>query len=144
MKHIRSDHRRGLSLIISSLLMISVAVACSTVTYFWVTSLIGFQSVRAQTEIRIEQVTWIDSRTFAVGVRDMGALSVTLESVSITKSRSGSPELLVVNTSISPGQVTELKVTLSTTKFEDNTSYLIRVTTTTGFYCEFTSISRTF
>jgi hypothetical protein len=142
MENIRRNHRRGLSVIVSSLLLISVAVACSALTYFWVTSLIGFQAARAQTEIRVEQVTWIDGKNFDVTVRDLGASSATLESVSISKSQSNSiTELIQVNASISPGSVVGLRVTLSTTKLEDKIPYVVRVTTTTGFYYEITSLT---
>jgi len=139
---IRSDRRRGLSLIVSSLLMIFVAVACSVLTYSWVINMIGFQSARAQTEIRVEQVTWFDQSNFAVSVRDMGAVSVTLESISVKKSQvDSSPELIPLNTSISLGSINELHIHLSTTALEDNTSYSIRVTTNTGFYYEYTSFT---
>ena len=137
MKLRKRSNRRGLSTIISVLLMIFVAVACSVLTYSWVISMIRYQSMRAQTEIRIEQVNWIDSRNFVVSVREMGAVAATLESVSLKKSQSTmSPEVVGVNTSISPGTVNELHVTLSDTTLEDNTSYVIKVTTNTGFFYE--------
>lgn len=142
MKLIKRNYRRGLSTIVSMLLMIFVAVACSVLTYSWVTSMIGYQSMRAQTEIRIEQVTWIDSRNFVVTVREMGALTATLESVSIKKSQSTmSPELIGVNTSISPGTVNELHIALSATTLDDNAFYVIRVTTNTGFFYECNSFT---
>jgi hypothetical protein len=141
-KIIKRNNRRGLSTIVSILLMIFVAVACSVLTYSWIISMIGYQSMRAQTEIRIEQVTWIDSRNFMVTVREMGALTAMLESVSINKSQSTmNPELVGVNTSISPGTVNELHVTLSATTLENNTSYVIRVTTNTGFFYECNSFT---
>jgi len=139
---LKRNYRRGLSTIVSVLLMIFVAVACSVLTYSWVISMIGYQSTRAQTDIRIEQVTWIDSKNFGVKVRELGAVSATLESVSIKKSQSEtSPELVGVNTSISPGTVNELHITLSTTTLEDNTSYIIKVTTNTGFFYECNSFT---
>ena len=142
MKRPKIKYRRGLSTIVSSLLMIFVAVACSVLTYSWVTSMIGFQSMRAQTEIRVEQVTWVDRRNFVVAVRELGALTVNIESVSIRKSQSATTsELIPVNISISPGTVDEIPVVLSTTVLEDNTPYVIRVTTTTGFYYEYTSLT---
>jgi hypothetical protein len=122
--------------------MIFVAVACSVLTYSWVTSMVGFQSTRAQTEIRVEQVTWIDSRNFAVTVREMGATTAKIESVSIKKSQSdASSELVSASTSISPGTVTEVPIALSTTTLENNTSYVVRVTTTTGFFYEYNSFT---
>ena len=139
---IGGGHRKGLSLIVSTLLMISVAVACSTVTYFWVTSTIRFQSQRAQTEIRIEYVSWIDNRSFVIGVRNMGISSVTLESVSIKKNQSGEvADESSLTVTLSAGAVAELQGTLSTFTLENNVSYLVRVTTTTGFYYEVASIS---
>ncbi len=136
MKH----NRRGLSVIVSSLLMIFVAVACSALTYFWVISLVGYQSARSQTEIRVEQVTWIDAKNFKVTVRNLGSTSATIESVSLNKSGSDSNrESIPENTSVSPGALTELHVTPSTIALENNTPYVIRVTTTTGFYYEYTS-----
>ena len=142
MKLNKKNNRRGLSTIVSVLLMIFVAVACSVLTYTWVISMIGYQSMRAQTEIRIEQVTWIDNRNFVVTVRDVSAVAATLESVSITKSQSTmSPEIVGVNTSISPGTVNELHLTLSATTLEDNTSYIIKVTTNTGFFYEYNTFT---
>ena len=119
--------------------MIFVAVACSVLTYSWVISMVQFQSTRAQTEIRVEQVKWIDSRNFAVTVRELGATSATLESVSIKKSQFDmGPELVSITTSIPPGAVAEVPIMLSTMTLEDNTAYVIRVTTNTGFYYEYT------
>ena len=122
--------------------MIFVAVACSVLTYSWVTSMVGFQSTRAKTEISVEQVTWIDNRNLVVTVRELGASTANIESVSIKKSQSGSPELIPVNTSIPPGTVNDVPVVLSTMTLENSTSNLIRVTTTTGFYYEYTSFTR--
>ncbi len=104
--------------------------------------MVGFQSIRAQTEIRVEQVTWIDNRNLVVTVRELGASTANIESVSIKKSQSGIPGLIPVNTSIPPCTVDEVPLVLSTMTLENSTSNLIRVTTTTGFYYEYTSFTR--
>jgi len=122
--------------------MIAVAIACSSVTYFWVTSMVEYQSARSMSEVRIEYVRWIDSKNLVVGVRDLGVSSVTLESVSVSRTRSGTEsEITRFSNSISSGGTTELKVTLSKLAVENRVPYYVRITTTTGFYYETTSLA---
>jgi flagellin-like protein len=46
--------RKGISPLITTLLLIAIAVAASVLTYSWVMSMVGSQSAQAQTQVRID------------------------------------------------------------------------------------------
>jgi flagellin-like protein len=52
---------RAVSPLVATLLLIAIAVAASVITYSWVMSMIGSQSQQAQTQIRIDMITWVNS-----------------------------------------------------------------------------------
>ena len=59
MELLKLRKRKGISPLIATLLLIAIAVAASVLTYSWVMSMIGSQSAQAQTQVRIDSVTWI-------------------------------------------------------------------------------------
>ena len=140
---------KGISPLIATLLLIAIAVAASVITYSWVMSMIGAQSQQAQTQVRIDTVTWYLSDNYCnVTVRNTGSVSVTIESISIRKSSSGSTFYTMKYTS---GNSIDTGLTVSFTWTETGasatnllknlTEYVIRVTTTTGFQYESVSTS---
>ena len=85
--------RKGISPLVSTLLLIAIAVAASVLTYSWIISMVSSQSAQAQTQVRIESVTWEDSdgaaTGFTLGIRNTGSVAADIESVSIRENKSG-------------------------------------------------------
>lgn len=137
--------QRAISPLIATLLLIAIAVAASVITYSWVMSMIGSQSQQAQTQVRIDTITWgISGDNCTVVVRNTGSVGATIESVSIRRSTTGST---FYSRSFTTGNSINTGLTVSLTWTESGasaptgflttlTEYVIRVTTTTGFQYE--------
>jgi flagellin-like protein len=145
MELLKLRKRKGISPLIATLLLIAIAVAASVLTYSWVMSMIGSQSAQAQTQVRIDSVTWGASHaaTMVLDVRNTGSVDATLESVSIRKNAAGSTALVLpVSTAIGAGTHSAvpatgtLSISSMSPVYAASTSYVIRVTTNTGFYYE--------
>lgn len=135
MKLLKLEKRKGISPLIATLLLIAIAVAASVLTYSWVMSMIGSQSAQAQTQVRIDSVKWNKTTTgFFLDVRNTGSVDATLESVAIRPNTAGSSSVVYsVSTSIGTGTHKWVGATATVVL---STSYVIRVTTNTGFYYE--------
>ena len=142
---------KAISPLIATLLLIAIAVAASVITYSWVMSMIGSQSQQAQTQIRIDQVTWaVADENCTVVVRNTGSVAATIESISLRLSSSGStfystPPFTEQN-SIQTGTTISLPWTESSASapvgfLQNLTEYVVRVTTTTGFQYEMVATS---
>ncbi|MGD0802607.1 MAG: peptidylprolyl isomerase [Candidatus Bathyarchaeia archaeon] len=98
------------------------------------------QSAQAQTQVRIDSVTWGStfSQLTGVDVRNTGSVDATLESVSIRVNSSGSQAyVLTVTNAIGTGaHMTIGPIAPTGFTWAHSTSYVIRVTTNTGFYYE--------
>jgi archaeal type IV pilus assembly protein PilA len=147
MELLKLRKRKGISPLIATLLLIAIAVAASVLTYSWVMSMIGSQSAQAQTQVRIDSVTWNPSSgvptSFTLDVRNTGSVDATIESVSIRLNQAGSPTYVDSTTTgvkvgISSGTHTTVGTVTPTTTvtLANSKSYVIRVTTNTGFYYE--------
>jgi hypothetical protein len=96
---------------------------------------------QAQTQVRIDSVTW-GSVSFSLDVRNTGSVDATLESVSIRRNTAGSQAYVTaVASSVVAGNHMIVDLSSSTWApsgfaWVHNTSYVIRVTTNTGFYYE--------
>jgi archaellum component FlaG (FlaF/FlaG flagellin family) len=111
-------------------------------------SMVGSQSAQAQTQVRIDTVTWDDAApTFKLLIRNTGSVSATIESISIRPNTAGStattyqptnPAAIDVGVTLDTGTVPGLS-TAVTYKWSVSTSYVIRIVTTTGFYYEMVS-----
>jgi flagellin-like protein len=139
--------RKAISPLITTLLLIAIAVAASVLTYSWVMSMVGSQSAQAQTQVRIDTVTWNSTApTFKLLIRNTGSVSATIESISIRPNTAGSAATTYKPTN--PAAI-DVGVTLNTKdvaglvsaayKWTVSTSYVIRIVTTTGFYYEMVS-----
>jgi flagellin-like protein len=141
--------RKAISPLIATLLLIAIAVAASVLTYSWVMSMVGSQSGQAQTQLRIDTVTWSssDDANFDILVRNTGSTSAIVESISIRLNTAGSTSYVlsypVASSSIDQSKTLPFlfegsKALPATPPFtwEFSTSYVIRVTSTTGFYYE--------
>jgi len=124
------------------LLFIVIAVAASVMTYSWVMSMVSAQSRQAQTQVRIDSVSWdIDANTITLVVRNTGSVSATIEQVSIRENREETTWYSKsVTRSIAPGSTDTFTWTGALT-LERSSPYVIRVTTTTGFYYELVASS---
>jgi flagellin-like protein len=137
MKLLTMKNRKGISPLIATLLLIAIAVAASVLTYSWVMSMIGSQSGQAQTQIRIDSITYTDADTISVTVRNTGSIDAILESVWVRPNSAGSAwDKVVESQTIQVGKAADLTVELAV-DLELNASYVYRVTTTSGFYYEF-------
>jgi len=147
MQLLKLEKRKGISPLIATLLLIAIAVAASVLTYSWVMSMITSQSAQAQTQVRIDSVTWGTTTSTITGldVRNTGSVDATLESVSIRLNTSGSPAYVyTVTDAIGTGAHATVGPIIPTGfSWQNSKSYVIRVTTNTGFYYEsvFTSPS---
>jgi len=139
---------KGISPLIATLLLIAIAVAASVITYSWVMSMIGSQSQQAQTQVRIDTVSWdVDNDTLDVVIRNTGSVGATIESVALRLSSTGSS---FVSNQYTTGNSIPTATTITLTWDEpvandgflaDLTEYVIRVTTTTGFQYELVATS---
>jgi hypothetical protein len=98
---------------------------------------------QAQTQVRIDAVTW-DSALFTLDVRNTGSANAVIETVFIRVNQAGSaPVTYEVQSIRSYIPVASHAMLTFSYQWAASTSYVIRVTTTTGFYYEavFTSPS---
>ena len=139
--------RKGISPLIATLLLIAIAVAASVLTYSWVMSMVGSQSAQAQTQIRLESVNWDKTAGNAVDgltiqIRNTGSVAATIEGVTIRVNKAGAattsllPAAMVGPFSFDTGDAHSIKVPNAAFVWVVGTSYVIRVTTSTGFYYE--------
>jgi len=137
--------RKAISPLITTLLLIAIAVAASVLTYSWVMSMVGSQSAQAQTQVRIDSVDWgatpyKAAANYTIQIRNTGSVSATIESVQIKENKAGMSFKRLAGLDTNPksldiGDAQPFEFTgLATTTL--STSYIIRVTTTTGFYYE--------
>ena len=89
------NNRKGLSLLVTTLLLISTSIAASGLTYSWVMSMVESQSSQTQTWMRIEDINWkLDysggEDRVEIKIRNMGSISATIESISIRENKFGS------------------------------------------------------
>jgi flagellin-like protein len=137
MKFLKLEKRKGISPLIATLLLIAIAVAASVLTYSWVMSMIGSQSAQAQTQVRIDSVQWNSTTAYTPDVRNTGSVDAQLESVAIRENKAGSITYpIAVTKAITTGTHLKVGVTLTGFTLKINTSYVVRVTTNTGFYYE--------
>jgi hypothetical protein len=87
--------RNGVSLLVTTFLLISTSIAASGLTYSWVISMVESQSNQTRTWIRIENVSWKlnysggDDRV-EIKIRNTGSIAATIESISIRENKVGS------------------------------------------------------
>jgi flagellin-like protein len=159
--------RKAISPLITTLLLIAIAVAASVLTYSWVMSMVGSQSAQAQTQVRIDTVVWhgteevtppTDPETFfdngfTLLIRNTGSVSATIESISVRPNKAGStaetykpanPAAVDVGDTLDTSTVNFGTLLIPATidyEWTVSNSYVIRIVTTTGFYYE--SVSTT-
>jgi hypothetical protein len=152
MRPLQFEKRKGVSILVTALLLIAITVAASVLTMGWVISMVNSQSTQAQTQVRIDSVTWgpSGSSSIVLDIRNTGSVDAVLASVSIRKDIAGSVALVLpVTTAIGVGTHSAvpasgtLDLSGLTPPYALSASYVVLVTTNTGFYDEaiFTSPS---
>jgi flagellin-like protein len=136
---------KGISPLIATLLLIAIAVAASVITYVWVMSMVGSHSQQAQTQVSIDSITWnVAGNALNVTVRNTGSVGATIETVSVRLSTQASTWYPVsVSAAIATGTTAEVEWDGTGTglTLASSSSYVIRVTTSTGFYYEMSAVS---
>jgi flagellin-like protein len=136
---------KAISPLITTLLLVAVAVSASVITYSWVMSMVGSQSQQTQTQIRIDDVTWDTSDdNCTIVIRNIGSVDAKIGSIAISYSPSGSTfytHSFTSSNSIATGTTTSLlwsesSASAPTGFVKTSTEYLIRIVTSTGFQYE--------
>jgi FlaG/FlaF family flagellin (archaellin) len=150
-KFVKDD--KAESHLVATLLLIAVVVGASIITYSWVMSMVGSQSTQAQTQIRIDMVQWYNSTATkkldatVLTIRNTGSVAATVESVSITLDQATVIATLSSKISIPTGQTAVYTFNAGIDGVPSNwtwsiqKSYVVRATTSTGFYYELVSSS---
>jgi FlaG/FlaF family flagellin (archaellin) len=144
LKRFRKDVK-GISPLVTTLLLIVTAVAASAITYSWVMSMIGSQSERAQTQVRIDSIKWdVANNAVNVTVINTGSVDATIETVAVRLSTQVATWYPVsVSATITTGGTVEIEWdgTGAGLTLAASNSYVIRVTTSTDFYYEMNAVS---
>ena len=87
--------RKGVSLLVTTFLLISTTIAASGLTYSWVMSMVESQSIQTQTWIRIEDISWkldysCGEDRVEIKIRNTGSIAAAIESISIRENKAGS------------------------------------------------------
>ena len=105
------------------------------------TTLLLSQTQQAQTQVRIDSVDWSVAGQIRVSIRNTGSVTATIESISVRKNVVGSTAVTV---SYIPSISVNVGNTIQLTwngPLDPNTSYIVRVTCSTGFYYEMVATS---
>jgi len=113
-------------------------------------SMISSQSTQAQTQVRIDMVTFFPkatgNNTVTLTIRNTGSVLATIESVSIKNNTGGASyvtcSLPTPKPTIDAGSAIDINVGWgASATITASTVYVLRVTTTTGFYYELVASS---
>ena len=133
---------RGISPLVTILFMIIIAVTASAISFSWIMSLASSQSIQAQTRLRIDMVDFTNFTNVTVAIRNIGSVSAMVDSISIRKNVGGSTGITQFYTSKNSIEVNKVKNFYWTKdNLSPNTSYVIRITASTGIYYEITEIT---
>jgi flagellin-like protein len=103
-------NRKAISPIISTLLLIAIAVVASLVAYAWVMGYIGFQTNKTGQSIQIQSIAYSGSgSTFTIYVQNNGDSPLILDSAYINGGLAGT----FGTTPLQPGSTTSLSITAS-------------------------------
>ncbi len=132
---------KAISPIISTLLLIAIAVVAALVTYAWVMGYIGFQTSKSGQSIQIQSVTDNNSTgTLTVYVQNTGQAALTVDSHSLYVN--GTQMTISAGTgTINSGSTAALTATAPTNSgvtIMSGAQATIKVTTTTGTYNQVT------
>jgi FlaG/FlaF family flagellin (archaellin) len=130
---------KGVSLIVTTLLLVAVAVAASGVTFSWIMSMVGSQSIQVQTRVMIDMVNWdMINNSVKVTVRNIGSVDASIVSVSLMMKDDDDNVIYDIDDlplTIQVGEKTD--IIWDEGNLDYLTLYLIKVTTSTGFYNEY-------
>ena len=125
---------KAISPIISTLLLIAIAVVAALVTYAWVMGYIGFQTGKTGTAIQIQNV---DTKNGIVYVENVGTGSVYFNDPCVYVNGAFCASNANGATAIAPGATVAL--TLAANPFtKTGTSYTVKVACTSGQFNQIT------
>jgi FlaG/FlaF family flagellin (archaellin) len=134
MKKFRKNSK-GVSPVLSVLMMITVAVAASLVTYAWVMGYLGFTTAKAGKAVQIQSVAWNQPSNgqITVYVQNVGDGTLKIKNIfvnNVLKPFVGSPDL-----DLSEGEISGLTVSETVTP---GAEYTFRVVCEDGTFMELT------
>jgi len=92
---VNSGSRKGISALITTLLLIFTTIVSSAVTYTWVISMVDNQSTQTRTSVRIDNINWLinysgEEDRIGITVRNTGSVTAVIESISISENKANS------------------------------------------------------
>jgi type II secretory pathway pseudopilin PulG len=123
----------------------SYVVRVTTTTGYYYELTVQAPDAQAQTQVRVDSLTWDNTaNTAGVLIRNTGSVACEIESISVRRNTSGAPSSVqsyTTGNSLDVGSTksltwTSASATPSTLDILASTSYVVRVTTKTGFYYE--------
>jgi FlaG/FlaF family flagellin (archaellin) len=130
---------KGVSLIVTTLLLIAVAVAASGVTFSWIMAMVDSQSIQVQTRVMIDMVNWdMINNSVKVTVRNIGSVDASIVSLSLMMKDDDDNVIYDIDDlplTIQVGEKTD--IIWDEGNLDYLTLYIIKVTTSTGFYNEY-------
>ncbi len=110
-------NRKAVSPVIAALLLIAISVAAAVITYSWVMTMIEGQGSQAQTNIRLEEVTFdnaTNDEQLMLIVRNAGGVTAQIQTIYVYD---GDTRILKYDTiayAIAAGETAEIGVTNNT------------------------------
>lgn len=144
LKKIRKLRRdvRAISPIISTLLLIAIAVVAALVTYAWVMGYIGFQTNKAGNAIQIQSVTFTGTAGTSGSVNAVYVQNVGNSAISIVNNQclyvNGQLQTSAASLTTVPAQSTTTITASGATSYPSGTVLTIKVTTGDGTYNQVT------
>ena len=134
-------NKKGVSPVIAVLLLIVIAVAAAILTYLWITGYMGTVQQQGGTQqlqerIKVEGVDLSGSYLDAVYVRNVGDVQVTVNSIYLILPSGEAIRVYTGSTNINPKTVSRIDVT--NTALTSGTTYIVKVTTSTGIEATYT------
>lgn len=127
-------NERAVSPVISTLLMVGIAVACSIVVYVWniglLGGLMGGGGAQVKQQLMFESYNWAQGASLTFTVRNVGSASVTIASLYISGTLQTGASWVPSNV-INPGGTTGTRFT-PFGSYTAGVAYTIKIVTTTG------------
>lgn len=124
--------KKGVSIVLVTLLMIVVAASASILVYVWVTGFIGKMQGSGGQQVRdriiMEAYEAEDSSAWTLHLRNVGTAVLSISAVYV----SGNPVSFSGVTTYGPGESSTLTLDVSALSLQNGRSYLVKVVTSDG------------
>ncbi|MCS7119785.1 MAG: archaellin/type IV pilin N-terminal domain-containing protein [Nitrososphaerota archaeon] len=128
-------NKRGVSPVIATLLLISIAVAASVIVYSWVTAMVTQQGQQAQVMIKIDSVQFENNTTVNVTVRNTGTVPAKIGSIYVYAANGTRVGAKNFDVEIQVGGTASFNVTING-NYTPAAGYWVRVVASTGYYAQ--------